>query len=160
MLIQKIRLQRGWSQEQLAEISGLSVRTVQRIERGQSASLESMKALAAVFEVDLNELMPVKEAEMPAVVATTAPEAEEALAFAKVRRIKRFSIHIMQYGLVILMLAIINLVTSPGYLWFLWPALGWGIGLALHALRTFDLVPFFGARWEKEQVERHLGRKL
>ena len=160
MLIQKLRLQRGWSQEQLAEISGLSVRTVQRIERGQSASLESMKALAAVFEVDLNELMPVKEAEMPAVVPTTAPEAEEALVFAKVRRIKRFYLHVMQYGLVILMLAIINLVTSPGYLWFLWPALGWGIGLVLHALRTFDLVPFFGARWEKEQVERHLGRKL
>jgi transcriptional regulator with XRE-family HTH domain len=28
MLIQKLRLQRGWSQEQLAELSGLSVRTI------------------------------------------------------------------------------------------------------------------------------------
>jgi transcriptional regulator with XRE-family HTH domain len=35
MLIQKLRLQRGWSQEQLAELSGLSVRTIQRLERGQ-----------------------------------------------------------------------------------------------------------------------------
>jgi transcriptional regulator with XRE-family HTH domain len=32
MLIQKLRLQRGWSQEQLAELSGLSVRTIQRLE--------------------------------------------------------------------------------------------------------------------------------
>ncbi len=38
MLVQKLRLQRGWSQEQLATVSGLSVRTIQRIERGQSAS--------------------------------------------------------------------------------------------------------------------------
>ena len=36
LLIQKLRLQRGWSQEQLAELTGLSVRTIQRIERGPS----------------------------------------------------------------------------------------------------------------------------
>ncbi len=29
-----LRLARAWSQEQLAELSGLSVRTVQRIENG------------------------------------------------------------------------------------------------------------------------------
>ncbi len=42
MLVQKLRLQRGWSQEQLATVSGLSVRTIPRIERGQSASLETL----------------------------------------------------------------------------------------------------------------------
>lgn len=42
MLVQKLRLQRGWSQEQLAIVSGLSVRTIQRIDRGQSASLETL----------------------------------------------------------------------------------------------------------------------
>jgi transcriptional regulator with XRE-family HTH domain len=31
MLVQKLRLQRGWSQQQLAELSGLKVRTIQRI---------------------------------------------------------------------------------------------------------------------------------
>ena len=34
MIVRKLRLQRGWSQEQLAEMSGLSTRTIQRIERG------------------------------------------------------------------------------------------------------------------------------
>ena len=56
MIVRKLRLQRGWSQELLAEFSGLSVRTIQRIERGQQPSLESLKSLAAVFEVDLTEL--------------------------------------------------------------------------------------------------------
>jgi transcriptional regulator with XRE-family HTH domain len=39
----------------LAELSGLSVRTVQRLERGQPASMESLKALGAAFEIDLKE---------------------------------------------------------------------------------------------------------
>ncbi|MEI2814828.1 MAG: helix-turn-helix transcriptional regulator [Burkholderiaceae bacterium] len=52
MLVQKLRLQRGWSQEQLAELSGLSVRTIQRIERGLPASTETLKSLASVFEID------------------------------------------------------------------------------------------------------------
>ena len=48
-LVQKLRLQRGWSQEQLAELCALSVRTIQRIERGQTASLKTLNALASVF---------------------------------------------------------------------------------------------------------------
>ena len=56
MMIQKLRLQRGWSQQQLAEMSGLSTRTIQRLENGNSASIESLKSLAAVFEVDFSIL--------------------------------------------------------------------------------------------------------
>jgi transcriptional regulator with XRE-family HTH domain len=56
LVIQKLRLQRGWSQQQLADFSGLSVRTVQRIESGQKATAESLKSLAAVFEVEFQEL--------------------------------------------------------------------------------------------------------
>lgn len=33
MIVRKLRLQRGWSQEQLATLTGLSVRTIQRIGR-------------------------------------------------------------------------------------------------------------------------------
>ena len=46
MILRKLRLQRGWSQEQVAELTDLSVRTIQRIERGGQPSLESAKALA------------------------------------------------------------------------------------------------------------------
>ena len=53
VIVRKLRLQRGWSQDQLAELTGLSVRTVQRLERGNTPSLESARALAAVFEVDI-----------------------------------------------------------------------------------------------------------
>ncbi|EXF41780.1 hypothetical protein N035_002290 [Klebsiella pneumoniae EGD-HP19-C] len=33
--VKQLRLQRAWSQEQLAEMAGLSVRTIQRIENGE-----------------------------------------------------------------------------------------------------------------------------
>ena len=56
MLVQKLRLQRGWSQQQLAELSGLSIRTIQRIEGGQTPSVETLKSLAAVFEIDFSQL--------------------------------------------------------------------------------------------------------
>ncbi|KQV45898.1 MULTISPECIES: helix-turn-helix domain-containing protein [unclassified Duganella] len=56
MILKKIRISRNLSQEQLAQMSGLNVRTIQRIENGQNASLESLKCLAAVFEVDVSTL--------------------------------------------------------------------------------------------------------
>lgn len=43
---------RQWSQEQLAEISGLNVRTIQRVEQGQAASLDTRRALASAFEFE------------------------------------------------------------------------------------------------------------
>ena len=79
MLVQKLRLQRGWSQEDLAELSALSVRTIQRIERGHTASAESLKALASVFEVDFSFL---REPEMDKPKEPTVGR-DEALALAR-----------------------------------------------------------------------------
>lgn len=161
MLIQKLRVQRGWSQEQLAELTGLSVRTIQRIERGQNASAESLKAIALVFEVDFSSLRePQMDITATSHTATSHVSADEALALAHVRKIKGFYLHFAQYGLVITFLTVVNLLTSPRYFWAIWPAIGWGIAVALHGLRVFDKVPFLNGQWEKRQVEKYLGRKL
>lgn len=55
-LLKKLRREKAWSQEQLAEISGVSLRTIQRIEKSGRASLESKKAIAAAFEIRAVEL--------------------------------------------------------------------------------------------------------
>lgn len=155
MLIQKLRLQRGWSQEQLAEASGLSVRTIQRLEGGQPGSLESTKALAAVFDIDLSRLQePAMDAQTPDV------RPDEAIALAHVRKVKGFYIHLSRYVIIIGLLAVINLVASPSYLWFVWAALGWGIGIVAHGASVFGAVPFLDGDWERRQVEKRLGRKL
>ncbi|MGO2012711.1 MAG: helix-turn-helix domain-containing protein [Pseudoalteromonas sp.] len=56
MIVKKLRVKNKWSQEQLATMSGLSARTIQRVESGQSASFETLKSLASVFEIDINKL--------------------------------------------------------------------------------------------------------
>jgi hypothetical protein len=48
-----------------------------------------------------------------------------------------FYIHLSVYIAVNLLLIIINLTTSPEYLWFKWPLMGWGIGLFFHAIGVF-----------------------
>lgn len=48
-LVKAFREARHWSQEQLAEISVLSTRTVQRVEEGQTSSLNTRRALAGAF---------------------------------------------------------------------------------------------------------------
>jgi len=50
--LKKLRLEYKWSQTQLAELSGLSLRTIQRIENGEKPSMESIKALSSLFEID------------------------------------------------------------------------------------------------------------
>ena len=52
MGIKALREERGWSQEQLADRSGLSLRTVQRIEASNKAGYASLRALALAFEID------------------------------------------------------------------------------------------------------------
>ena len=61
--IKKMRLERHWSQEQLAEMSGLNIRTIQRIENGENAGLESLKSLAAVFEINITDSDKTQEIE-------------------------------------------------------------------------------------------------
>ena len=56
MILKQLRLSRHLSQEQLAQMSGLNVRTIQRIESGHKASVESLKCLASVLEVDVSAL--------------------------------------------------------------------------------------------------------
>jgi transcriptional regulator with XRE-family HTH domain len=55
--LRELRTARQWSQEQLATLSGLNLRTIQRLESGAKISNESLRALAAVFEVPAESLL-------------------------------------------------------------------------------------------------------
>src|SRR5271156_5994908 len=59
-----------------------------------------------------------------------------------------FFVHLMWYGIIIGFLFIINLVTGGfgGYPWFIWPALGWGFGIASH------FAAVYGWRWVHQWV--------
>lgn len=103
MNIRELRQERGWSQEHLAQLSGLNVRTIQRIEKGESASAESLKSLAAVFELEYANIKKQQQS------------------WYQDAGVKNFF-------LTIAFLSIINLMTSS-YPWVIWVFLGWGFAL-------------------------------
>jgi len=47
-----------------------------------------------------------------------------------------FSIHLVVLLLVNLLLVAINFMYSPGAIWFLYPLIGWGIGVTIHYLNA------------------------
>lgn len=50
-----------------------------------------------------------------------------------------FFVHAAVYAAVMALLVVINLVTAPGHIWFIWPLIGWGFAVAVHGLRVFLL---------------------
>ena len=150
MLIQKLRLERGWSQQQLAGASGLSVRTIQRIEAGQPASTETLKSIAAVFEVDFSTLNP--ETPMNSVTAN-AQEQQEREAFAYVRRLRRFYLQLFQFTVIGVALFAANLVIKPGYLWSLWAIGGLVFAVLVDAFLAFRPIGMLGPDWEPTSRE-------
>lgn len=158
MIVKKLRLQRNWSQEELAHFSGLSIRTIQRMEKGKPANVESYKSIAAVFEVNVEDIKP--ELAMNTESNNTLISREETEAFEYVQGLKAFYLHLMTFIVVMTFLVVLNHITTPHYYWFKWAALGWGVGIALHATFTFDWFGFFDSDWEKKQIEKRLGRKL
>lgn len=64
-LVKKLREERAWSQEHLAGVSGVSLRTIQRVEAEGTASLDTRMALAAAFNVSAALLVPAVDETQP-----------------------------------------------------------------------------------------------
>lgn len=49
-----------------------------------------------------------------------------------------FRRHLIAYLVINAGLLTLNLITSPGHLWFYWPMFGWGVGLLAHGVSTYS----------------------
>ncbi len=78
----------------------------------------------------------------------------------RVKAKKAFFQHLMSYAIINLFLLVLNMLTSPGYLWFVFPLLGWGVGLAFHYVDVFGIPGFdiLSKEWEERELERELGQ--
>ena len=75
----------------------------------------------------------------------------------RVEALKKFYGNLTSYVLVISGLAALNYwVNGWSYMWFLWAAFGWGIGLAFQAVKTFNLNPFLGKDWEERKIKEFM----
>lgn len=131
MIVRKLRLQRGWSQDQLSQFTGLNVRTIQRIEKGHKAGLESLKSLAAVFDIQIIELQKEQEMtnEKTEIIGNKSSQN-------KSQKTKGIKSRLINYILVIGVLFIINFAIDSSYIWAWWPALAWGVAIVLRELKT------------------------
>ena len=59
--IKNLRTQRSWTQQHLADACGVSLRTVQRVERYGNTSNETLMSLASVFEVQQCDITTTSE---------------------------------------------------------------------------------------------------
>ena len=126
MFVRKSRLEKGWSQEHLAQLSGLSVRTIQRIENGQKVGLESGKCLAAVFETDVANLMQEQ------VMSSRPTDAADPAVNEYDSNRKAFLLNAAAFAVVMPALYLVNREFSPEELWVKWVALFWGLSFVLH----------------------------
>lgn len=77
----------------------------------------------------------------------------------RVEEIKGFYGNLIAYVVVNIGLMVLNLLTSPGYLWFFWPMLGWGIGVLFHGMKVFNYMPFFGKDWEEKKIKEFMDKE-
>jgi len=77
----------------------------------------------------------------------------------KMEDIKGFYGNLIAYIVFTVGLATLNLLTSPEYLWFLYPAVGWGFGVAVHGMAVYNAVPFLGRDWEERKIRQIMERE-
>ena len=70
----------------------------------------------------------------------------------RVEAIKDFYIHLTAYVVVNLILFSINMIVSPDDLWFIWPLMGWGVAVVIHALSVFGFGRGLSADWEERKI--------
>ncbi len=71
----------------------------------------------------------------------------------RVEEIRSFYSHLFVYIVVNVGLFLLNIITSPRSLWFYWVVIGWGIGLAIHALNIFGTERILGKDGEEKKIK-------
>lgn len=133
-VLRKLRDERSWTQEHLAGVSGVSLRTIQRIEREGSTSADTRLALAAAFAVDVSLLAGKPEA--PSANPSHHPEPAAEPETGTSGQASFFLRHAFVYVAVCSFLVYRDWSANGGLVWAYWPLLGWGFGLAMHGWRT------------------------
>jgi len=144
--IKKLRLERHWSQEQLAEMSGLSIRTIQRIENGENAGLESLKSLAAVFETNIEDSNKKEEVDQI--------RKEETY----IQKLKGFYklLGLALINLILFFFIAVNDSDSEGWWLFIYMLITWIAFLGIYSFISFD---FFGEEWKRNMIDKKFKKK-
>ena len=76
----------------------------------------------------------------------------------RVDAIKGFYGNLASYLVVIPFLWWLNSRTTS-FVWAIFPTIGWGMGLLVHALEAFDAHPLWGKRWEERKIKELMDKE-
>ncbi|SEH72250.1 2TM domain-containing protein [Epilithonimonas hominis] len=134
--------------EQLKESAGIGLANI--VQRYALLTNDNVfiEKTEQTFKVKIPILIEKKSQTMTTYTSETTETIAYERAVKRVKELKGFYGNLISYCIVIPFLVIINLLTSPGQLWFYWPMLGWGIGLAAHGMNVFAI----GRNWEEKKI--------
>lgn len=146
--ISLLRKSKGFTQEKLAEKSNLSIRTIQRLESGEDASLESLRLVANALDVHVDELFETVNDETKEEITLFSDEQTIQLAKRQLEK-QRFNIKILSVFISLLFLAFfISQVpeNSQGLCGILW--------VSLFLLSTY-LMKYMKINWRLKMNEKY-----
>ncbi len=73
----------------------------------------------------------------------------------RVKELRDFYSHLVVYLIVNTGLVVLDLVQGEGLQWAYWVIIGWGIGLAAHAMNVFLIDRRLGSAWEERKIEEY-----
>lgn len=157
MLVKSLRQKNNWSQEQLAQLSGLNIRTIQRVEKGDSVGIETFKSLAAVFEVEVSELKNANSTEKQ----ITKPDKESLVEIEKRKEIAKSEVQAKKefYMLSLCLVGVFIFFFLPNYNQgenlgaLISCAVSFALIIGVHAYTVFQP---FGEKWEKRKIQEVL----
>lgn len=71
----------------------------------------------------------------------------------RVEKMKEFYANLISYVGVNTFLVFLNYYTGWEHKWFIYPLLGWGIGLVFHFFEAFGYNPILGRNWEERKIK-------
>ncbi len=74
---------------------------------------------------------------------------------AHVEKLKGFYTHFTIYLFMVPVIIFLN-VLSTGFPWAFFPIIGWGFGVAGHAMETFNYNPLLGKNWEEKKMRKFI----
>lgn len=138
--------------EQLIESAGIGLANI--VQRYALLTKDNVyiEKSEQTFKVKIPILIEKNTQTMTTYTSQTTENVAYEKAVKRVKELKGFYGNLISYCIIIPFLAIINLLTSPTEIWFYWPMLGWGIGLAAHGMNVFAI----GKNWEEKKIQEIL----
>ena len=98
---------------------------------------------------------PLELAPGPAITVAVREAEFEQWAHRRVRSLRFFYTHFTLFVVLNIVLLLID-VSTPGDPWFYKVLLGWGLVVGLHALHTYELLPWSTQNWEQRKIQEFI----